>query len=399
MNCDIQPKPQKEYKTSENINLSPDKAREIRAYGILGKGDLPKMLDKENFLVPSQSDSTKKYKVMHEQSWSCDCPDFTKRKQECKHIKAIKLFLKLRNSQDNDVLELEEKVMKEEIACPKCKSNNIIKRGFLKTETENKQRYSCKECNKRFVVQILNRTKVNAKMVTLIMDLYYKGNSLRDIKDTIKQFFDIQLHHETIRRYILKFTKTINHYTENLNPETSNRFQIDEQKVRTKHNEMLWSWNCIDTKTRFLVANNITKGRSIEETQEVFTKLKEKTKKNKDIELVTDAMPSYPSAIGKEFHKLNDWEHNRKIRHIAKAGLRKTEDNNNIVERYHGQFREFDKIRRGMEEVENFNKGFSIYHNFIREHSGIGTTPALASGIDLSLGRNRWLSLLKQSLK
>jgi len=381
-----------------NESLSADKKREIRAYGILGKGDLPKIIDKEHFLVPSQS-SSKRYNVTKEESWSCDCPDFINRKLECKHIKAIKMFLKLRNSQDNGVLELQQEIIEDKIVCSVCKSENIIKRGILKTTTEQKQRYGCKDCKKRFVVQILNRTKVNAKMVTLIMDLYYKGNSLRDIKDTIKQFFSIDLHHETIRRYILKFTDVMNKKVENITPtQIGNRFQIDEQKCRTKHNEWLWSWNCIDQETRFVIANTVTKGRSVEEAQKIFTEIRKKTKKDNNITLVTDAMLSYPHAIGKEYHKLNDWNYNFTIKHIFKAGLKKKEENNNTVERYHGQYREFDKIRRGVEEVKTFNDGFKLYHNFIREHSKLGTTPAIKAGIDLNLGNNKWLSLLKQAV-
>lgn len=44
-------------------------------------------------------------------------------------------------------------------------------------------------------------------------------------------------------------------------------------------------------------------------------------------------------------------------------------------------------------------KGFKNYYNFIRTHNGIDKTPAQASGIELQLGRNKWLGLLKMSLK
>jgi len=40
-----------------------------------------------------------------------------------------------------------------EILCPKCKSKEIIKRGLIKTDNRNNtQRYGCKECNNRFVL-------------------------------------------------------------------------------------------------------------------------------------------------------------------------------------------------------------------------------------------------------
>ncbi len=385
-------------KENNYINISPDKAREIRGYSILAKGDTPTIIDKEHFLVPSQSDSSKKYEVIHEEAWSCDCPDFKKRNMECKHIKSIKIFLKLRNSQDSDILKLKEEITEEKTACPYCRSDNIIKRGIRKTATEQKQRYFCKECKKRFVTQIIERTKVNAKMVTLVMDLYYKGNSLRDIKDTIKQFFNIDLHHETIRRYILKYTEQINNYVDKFTPAVSDKWHIDEQKIKTKKkDEWLWAWNVVDNRTRFLIANNITKSKSIEEAREIFKKAKEVTKENKQLELVTDGLPSYEEAIRKEF--TTDIRKQGAVFHNKNAGIRKARQNNNLIERYHNQFREFDKVRRGFDRVTEWNEGFRLYNNFIKNNSVLGTTPALASAIDLGLGRNKWLSLLKQSLK
>lgn len=75
-----------------------------------------------------------------------------------------------------------------------------------------------------------------------------------------------------------------------------------------------------------------------------------------------------------------------------------------LVERYHNQYREFDKIRRDFktaETLEQCGNGFRIYNNFIQQNNGNylnGLTPAQASGINI-LGRNRWLSLLKKSLE
>jgi transposase-like protein len=40
------------------------------------------------------------------------------------------------------------------LSCPKCNSENIIRRGFRKTENRGKiQGYKCKNCNFRFVLE------------------------------------------------------------------------------------------------------------------------------------------------------------------------------------------------------------------------------------------------------
>jgi len=54
--------------------------------------------------------------------------------------------------------------------------------------------------------------------------------------------------------------------------------------------------------------------------------------------------------------------------------------NNNKVERYHNEFREFDKVRRGFksdETAQQWNAAFRLYHNFIKKHVALsGATPS-----------------------
>lgn len=361
--------------------------RKIRGYSILAKGDVPTIVDEENFFVPSQSDKSKRYRVTHLEGWTCECPDYTQRKIECKHIQAIRIFLKVRGSQDAAILELKEELNKEAVNCSFCGSDEVMKRGKRKTATGTKQRYKCKSCNRRFVPDIVKRTKVDAKMITFVMDLYYKGLSLRDIKDSVKQFFSVDLHHETIRQYVLKFSKQISEYTDQFKPQVSNRLQIDEQKLKTKsEKEWKWCWNVIDEKTRFLLANNITNERSIFEASIVLDKVKPLIKK--PVVITTDKLASYKHAIATILPQAT---------HLSGVGLQ-NEHNNNTIERYHNSEREFDKIRRGFDKVEEWQAGHRLFHNYIRENRTLGKTPAQAAAIELTEG-NKWMSLLKKSTK
>lgn len=45
-----------------------------------------------------------------------------------------------------------------------------------------------------------------------------------------------------------------------------------------------------------------------------------------------------------------------------------------------------------------FADGFRNYYNYIRQHTALGTTPAVAGGVDLGLERNRWLSLIRKTI-
>jgi transposase-like protein len=366
--------------------------REIRAFSILAKGDKPKQIDEETFIIPSQNGNGK-YKVVHRQEWLCECPDFRYRHVECKHIKAVKFWLKFRNKVEIDDLDINEVLGKEQ--CIFCKSFNIKKEGFRKNKSGKKQKYRCKDCGKYFVLDPVKHVKGNGKIVTLAMDLYFKGLSLRDISDTIYQFYNIRLHHETIRRWILKFTKIMNDYVNKLQPKTSGVWQADEQMIKSK-GKWLWSWNVLDAETRMLLANEVTENRYVEDARKVFKKAKDLVKENPDV-IITDGLWSYEKAVRKE---LQVWKgRSDRTQHIRLRTIRDRIQNNK-VERYHGTFREFDKIRRAFKGSEKeMLQAFRLYYNFIKKHHGLnGLTPSQIAQINLNLGRNRWLGLLERSL-
>jgi transposase-like protein len=376
---------------SETQKQNLENLRKIRAYAILAKGDMPKVVDKEKYIVRSQSDSEKRYTVEHNGQWTCTCPDHKETHLHCKHIQSVQMFLQLKDKAD--VLDLQDELENDdEVRCDQCNSLNVIKRGTRKTKSGIRQRYECKECGRRFTNEPIKHRKANTKLIALSMDLYYKGLSLRKIADTIEQFYGISLHHETIRIWINTFMEKINDYVQELEPNVGDTWHIDEQKIKAE-NKWLYSWNILDEKTRFLIANEITEQRSTLETRMVMQKAKKQTKDAKPWFMISDGMSAYPAAIRQEFGD--------DTQHIGNVGIR-DRINNNVLERYHGTFRERDKVMRGMENgqtAREMTENIRTYYNFIRPHTALdGRTPAEEAGINLSLGRNRWMSLLSQAL-
>ena len=380
--------------------------REMRAKEILKIGD-PELLSNEEFLVPS-SNGIDKYKVVHLDAWSCECKDFKEYCREkgiyCKHIKAMQQFLKLRNSAEIENFDVIGLNGENALECPTCKSLEITKQGYRINKNSKKHKYFCGNCSRYFVNEPVKYIKGNTQLLCLAMDCYYKGLSLRDIQDTFKQFYGIKLHHETIRRWIMKFTEKINNYVETKTPELGKSWNTDEQMIKIK-GKWKWSWNTIDKETRFWIANNVTKGRTEEEARQQFKKVKNTAKNQRPDIMVTDGLLAYKKAIKKEFvtHKDNIGRPRKNsVLHIGNAGFKKP-INNNIVERLHGEFREFDKVRRGFKAdktAEQWLNGMKLYHNFIKPHSSLkGATPSQKANIDLKLGNNRWLGLLKESVK
>lgn len=370
-----------------------NEARAIRGYSILAKGISPKILDADTYLIPSQS-SNEKYLVRNNGfGFTCECKDFQCRHLDCKHIYAIKFWLKLKERiNQDDAFEIKEELSNR---CVYCYSENIIKKDKRTTKAGIKQRFLCKDCGHKFVSDPIKKVKGNGKIITLVLDLYFKGVSLRKIKDHLQQFYNLEIDHSTIYRWIVRFTQLMNNYVEQFTPKVSEAWHMDEQVIKSKGKQK-WLWNCLDETTRFLIANNITDERSIPETREIFQKAKD-TAKVKPEFIVTDGLQSYKDAILKEFHS---W---RKpvVSHVRLESIRSRRANNNEIERFHGTFRERDKVMRGFKGQEKiFVEGFRTYYNFIKQHQGLnGRTPSEVVDIDLQLNGNRWLSLLRRSLE
>ena len=109
-------------------------------------------------------------------------------------------------------------------------------------------------------------------------------------------------------------------------------------------------------------------------------------------------MRAYEHAITKEFYTMKA----PRTEHIRVPNIR-NRSNNNMVERLNGTVRERNKVMRGLEDkktAQTIIDGFKIYYNFIRPHMALdGKTPAEVSGLDLELGKNKWLELIQRALK
>lgn len=363
-----------------------------RGYSILKQGIEPKVLKENTYLIPSQTDDKKYHVFKVGEGWICECLDFFYRRVECKHICAIKFWLRIREKL-NTKKDL-EKDISEEVKCIYCYSFDIVKDGKRKIENGNKQKFLCKICKRRFVSDIIKKVKGDGKIITLVLDLYFKGVSLRKIQYHLKQFYNLKVGHETVRRWILKFTQIMNDYANKLKPNTSENWHVDEQNVKVR-GKWLWSWNLLDSETRFLIANTISENREINDAKRVFQEAKEITDNPKNI--ITDGLWSYEKAIKKEFATRTSG-----IKHIRLSTIRE-KPNNNLIERFHSTFRERDKVMRGFKAehtTEAFSEGFRTYYNFIRNHQGLmNFTPSEVAGINLELGQNRWLGLLKLSIE
>jgi transposase-like protein len=133
---------------------------------------------------------------------------------------------------------------------------------------------------------------------------------------------------------------------------------------------------------------------------EQYKKEKEKpAKKRKLFIFVSDKFKNYKTAWKKLFYRVTKLRFGVPIA-CKKHGL---ENNNNAVERHNRELgRRFDALNvfqthSGAESVSYLHK---ILHNYINPHTELGgITPAQAAKLNLSLGENKLLNLIKLAKK
>lgn len=370
-----------------NNKIPSEKMREVRGYAIISKGDTPQKIGKDTFTIPSQAGNGE-YTVTMKGKPTCTCPDFEKRQKECKHIHAVKFYLDFNNK-----VKTENKgIVSEKQSCPYCKSNNTVGCGKRQTKSGQKQRYLCNDCKRRFIEnKDYERYKGNSKTTSLIMDLYFKGISLRGIKDHLKQFYSLSLHHSNIMRRIHKFSVVINDYVQTLKPEVKEIWNHDEMKIQAG-GKWLWLWNIMDKETKYLITTQVSYNAMIHNSRRFFAQAKEQAK-IEPMYLITDGRHSLTSSIKKEMPSTN---------HIRLVSLTDKRQNNQNIERLNGTTRDRIKPMRGFENAETaeiMTSAFRNYYNFIKPHNSIGgLTPAGMAGIGVENSVNKWEELLKRAL-
>jgi hypothetical protein len=176
--------------------------------------------------------------------------------------------------------------MVEKIKCSNCKSEHIKKDGKRKTENRGFiQRYKCLECSKRFVQDDgFFRMRNSPQKITCALDLFYNGVSTRKVQSHFKAFFPHNASNVSIYSWIVKYSKIMHKFTDNLKLNIGNEVQVDEVEYQRrishfekKGTQTNYFVDSIDTQTRFMVASDYCDSRAGKGIKAVIQKAKNKT--------------------------------------------------------------------------------------------------------------------------
>ena len=358
-------------------------SREERGQAIAQNSQV-KRIDDNTYAVKSQSHNGEYTVSKSGNEWVCSCPDNTYRHLICKHIYAVDFSKSLRAEVAINRVIQEVNVSN----CQFCGSDKIVKAGIRKNQNGNIQKYLCRECGHYFTINLgFERMKASPQIITSAMQLYFTGESLRNVQKFLK-LQGVTVSHVAILKWIQKYVGLMKRYVENIKPNVSDTWRADEMYIKVAGN-MKYLYAMMDDETRFWIAQEVAESKFKHDSREIFYKARWLMGKQPKI-FITDGLPTYKTNARRIFPQATH------IRHITLQG----QPHNNKMERMNGEIRDREKTMRGLQKTDSdILKGYQIYHNYIRPHEALdGKTPSEACGITVE-GKNKWITLIQNASK
>ena len=102
-----------------------------------------------------------------------------------------------------------------------CKSENLVRDGLRHNKHGDIQKFECRDCKRYFTINIAFETmKHNPQGITTAMQLYFSGESLRNVAHSLK-LIGVEVSHQTIYNWIDKYTALMNKYLDKITPKIS----------------------------------------------------------------------------------------------------------------------------------------------------------------------------------
>ena len=225
------------------------------------------------------------------------------------------------------------------------------------------------------------------------VDMYVSNLSSRKMRNQLSRHLLTKVSHISILNWVYKYTLKVGRFVEKLGYNLGDSFYADETFVQREGKEDRF-WACIDWDTRLITGYHYSLNGNITQAQEF---IKKSIKKGKPKFIQTDAALFYPRAFSKLFYsnKIGGLTVEHKIQNYQKTKI-----HNYKIETV------FMKIKDRVEDFRGFKALWSapilmtalvIQHNFIEIHSGTSEIPFEKAGVNLNLGENRWLDLIRLS--
>lgn len=286
--------------------------------------------------------------------------------------------------------------MENKIKCVHCRCSNYLKKGFRNTINRGKiQKYYCKECNKNFTQdEGFYRMRNEPKKITKAVDLYFSNLSSRKVRNNFKRHEEVNVSHNSILTWARKYTLKVNQYMSSLNPSSlSGECYADDTQVKVLGKRTHF-WVNVDWGTRYISATHYSINSHWTEAKEFISKT---TKFSNPQYIQTDSAMFYPKVFKKLFGRIG---HRKPIIEHKVTNARRTGKHNVRIETVFSKIKDRVDDFRGLKALWSapiLLTGIVLQHNFIENHMSTGKLPCELAGLNLEVGANRWLGLIKLS--
>ena len=173
----------------------------------------------------------------------------------------------------------------------------------------------------------------------------------------------------------------MDNYLSAITPQVGDKWHADEVWLKVK-GDRKYLFAMMDNETRFWIAQEVTDSKFKHDARSLLKMCKGVTKKTPKT-FVTDGSPAYHDTFKKEF-----WTRkNPRTKYIKEIHIKNQVANNNIQERLNGEFRDGEKVFRGLKkDGSSAIAGIQLYHNYVKPHIGLNDdTLMILQQMDLEL--------------
>jgi len=247
------------------------------------------------------------------------------------------------------------------ISCKYCGSPNVIKFGSY----EGVQRYYCKDCKRKFTeLDTLPKMKTPINEIGSALNMYYGGMPIDAIQAQLNLQYSKYLSEPAIYKWIARFTKEAIVKAKDFKPKVGNVWLADETGLNVG-NRIVWFWDIIDEKSRYLLASHISLTRTTDDAQILIEKAISRAGKMPEV-VITDKLKAYIDGI--------DLATGGRAAHIRSKPFT-DENSTNIIERFHGTLKQRTNVIhhfRDLNTARLLSEGWLIHYNFFKEHESLG---------------------------
>ncbi len=219
------------------------------------------------------------------------------------------------------------------------------------------------------------------------LNMFYEGLSLNSIRRQLNQTYGYTPSDSTVYEWIIRFTKNVLSVFDSYKARTGNTWLADETVLKIG-GKNIWFWDVIDYSTRFLLSSHLSIARATKDAQTLMINALEHST-NIPSRIITDKLRAYIDGIEVVFGAYT--------KHIPSRGF-VSEDNINLIERFHGTLKDRVKVMRGMKNkatAKLIMDGWLVHYNFFRPHEALnGETPAKRAGIFYKL--KNWFDVVNR---